>query len=110
MRFIKAASSRTEGGPAWSDKVNDDDELDASGDTNTAKGGRADGTRRRRGGSRDTMERRVLVRHLERPHAQKKLTTAGDTRFRSLRRRPRVPFARDEQRQAAGRRAATQGS
>ncbi|KAI9912449.1 hypothetical protein PsorP6_006249 [Peronosclerospora sorghi] len=51
MRFIKAARSRTQGGPAWSDKVDDDDEMDARGDTNTAKGGRADGTRRLRGGS-----------------------------------------------------------
>ncbi|KAI9909314.1 hypothetical protein PsorP6_015200 [Peronosclerospora sorghi] len=39
MRFIKAASLRAEGGPAWSDKVNDDDDLDARGDTNTANGG-----------------------------------------------------------------------
>ncbi|KAI9919946.1 hypothetical protein PsorP6_015529 [Peronosclerospora sorghi] len=87
-----------------------DDELDARGETNTAKG---DGRTGRGGGElgaqdcRNTMERRVLVRHLERPHAQvdrvgaictrKKLTTAGDTSVRSRRRLPRVLFARDEQ-------------
>ncbi|KAI9914753.1 hypothetical protein PsorP6_008058 [Peronosclerospora sorghi] len=86
------------------------------GDGRTGRGGGEVGAQ----DCRNTMERRVLVRHLERPHAQvdrvgaicttKKLTTAGDTRVRSRRRRPRVPFARDEQREAAGRRAATQGS